>query len=199
MSGAQDEWKDMAVARNNRHNTAFVVGSVLGAVAGAAVALWKTPYTGEELRSKLGSGASHEATGVQTYAAPAPASTGTSGSIKDKVLSGVEKTLAPIVGVELGKTANAGGATPTTMESGDMKVSPEYGSTLLRHPHAWKDGNETTPAAGADSDKIGLNLDKVDAEKWAAAYGTSADTTATTPSTPAAAPAPSDPLIAMTR
>jgi hypothetical protein len=170
----------MAVARNNRHNAAFVVGSVLGAVAGAAVALWKTPYTGEELRAKLtGGGTSHETSGAQTYvASPSPGTTvREQRSIKDKVISGVEKTLAPVVGVELGKTANASG--PTTMDSGEIKVSPEYGTTMLRHPHDWKDDTDSAPSTGAASEKIGLSMDKVDAKEWAAAYGTSADTTAT--------------------
>jgi gas vesicle protein len=254
----------MAVARNNRHNAAFVVGSVLGAVAGAAVALWKTPFTGEELRAKLTGGASHEtATGAQTYVASP--STGTTvreeRSLKDKVISGVEKTLAPVVGVELGKTANASGA--ETLAAGEIKVnaeqgsstrlrrqrswgeeqseattstgseapafglsrdkvdadqwaaaygegakapstssgpgtteatrteaeSTEYGSTLLRHPHAWKDDSGTAATSDTDEPKIGLSMDKVDADQWAAAYGTAADTTATSASTPDAEPA----------
>lgn len=245
----------MAVARNNRHNAAFVVGSVLGAVAGAAVALWKTPYTGEELRTKLTGASAQDGTEVQTYGAPT--STGTTAgeerSIKDKVLSGVEKTLAPIVGVELGKTANDSGT--TTMDSGRMKVSPdygstastgatagtgteklglsvdkvdaekwaqaygtagsstastpsepvktakpeaesaEYGSTLLRHPHAWKDGSETATTGETDDTKLGLSVDKVNADEWAAAYGTSAESTATTPSTPAATPTTTDTTV----
>jgi gas vesicle protein len=255
----------MAVARNNRHNAAFVVGSVLGAVAGAAVALWKTPYTGEELRAKLVGGTSHETTGAQTFVATPSAGTTVreERSLKDKVISGVEKTLAPVVGVELGKTANAGGA--ETLAAGEIKVnaeqgsttrlrrqrswgassedtttsdtdqpriglsmdkvdadewaaaygegasapstssgsattgattteaeSPEYGSTLLRHPHAWKDDSGTTGTSDTDEPKIGLSMDKVDADEWAAAYGTAADTTATSTSTPAAEPASSE-------
>lgn len=38
---------------DQRHNAAFVVGSILGGVAGAAAALWKTPQSGPELRAKL--------------------------------------------------------------------------------------------------------------------------------------------------
>lgn len=186
----------MAVASKNRHNAAFVVGSVIGAVAGAAVALWKTPYSGEELRTKLTGAGAHEGIESQSYAASTStgATAGEGRSIKDKVLSGVEKTLAPIVGVELGKTANGG----TTLDSGDIKVSQGYGTTMLRHPHAWTDGGETSAASGTDSTKLGLSRDKVDAEKWAAAYGTSADTSATTPtapttpSTPAAEPTTSE-------
>lgn len=158
----------MAVASKNRHNAAFVVGSVLGAVAGAAVALWKTPYTGEELRSKISGAGSTESHGAQTYTASPSRGTTTveDRSIKDKVLSGVEKTLAPIVGVELGKTANGSGA--ETPAAGDIKVNAEHGSTMLRHPHAWQ--GDTS----AGDQKLGLSQDKVDAEKWAAAYGTGA-------------------------
>jgi hypothetical protein len=43
---------------------------------------------------------------------------------------------------------------------------------LLRHPHAWKDGGEAGTATGAETGKLGLSRDKVDAEKWAKAYGT---------------------------
>lgn len=173
------------MASNNRHNTAFVVGSVLGAVAGAAVALWKTPYSGEELRTKLGLPG---ATGTTTAQAYTTTTTTAERSLKDKVLSSVEKTLAPVVGVELGKTANTSGATP--MDSGDIQVKADYGTTMLRHPHAWTDGGETT-TAGTGTAKSGLSRDKVDAEKWAKAYGTapsktSAETQVTRPDTPVA-------------
>ncbi len=76
----------------NRHNAAFVVGSVLGGIAGAAVALWKTPYSGAELRSKLTGGTA----------------TGESPRYASRMLSSVEQVLAPVVGVKLGKTANEG-------------------------------------------------------------------------------------------
>ena len=236
------------MARNNRHNTAFVVGSVLGAVAGAAVALWKTPYSGEELRTKLGASGGHETTGTQAYTATPAAGTTTTAtgerSIKDKVLSSVEKTLAPVVGVELGKTAKGSGA--TVMDSGEIRVNtgqpgvatastaggaagtdritgnrakldadkwakaygtsatsaetqvtrpstpvaetttsaetattmkdaaanPEYGTTLLRHPHAWTDGTEKETASGTGTERITGDRGKVDAGKWAEAYGT---------------------------
>lgn len=103
--------KDTAVAKNTRHNTAFVVGSVVGAVTGAAAALWKTPYTGAELRAKLsekapvgGSTAPYSSLSSET---PSESVASTyEPSLKDKVVSKVEETLAPIVGVELGKTAN---------------------------------------------------------------------------------------------
>lgn len=52
MAGTSDNVAQTAKA-GERHNAAFVVGSVLGGVVGAAVALWKAPQTGEELRHKL--------------------------------------------------------------------------------------------------------------------------------------------------
>jgi hypothetical protein len=36
-----------------RHTTAFVVGFVVGGLAGAAVTLWKTPWSGAQLRAML--------------------------------------------------------------------------------------------------------------------------------------------------
>ena len=36
-----------------RHTTAFVVGFVVGGLAGAAVTLWKTPWSGTQLRAML--------------------------------------------------------------------------------------------------------------------------------------------------
>lgn len=44
-----------------RHNAAFVVGSVLGGVVGAAAALWKAPQTGDDLRHRLTSGGGDKA------------------------------------------------------------------------------------------------------------------------------------------
>lgn len=44
---------DPARKTDQRHNGAFVVGSILGGLTGAAVALWKAPRTGKELREKL--------------------------------------------------------------------------------------------------------------------------------------------------
>lgn len=243
------------MAKNNRHNAAFVVGSVLGAVVGAGAALWKTPYTGQELREKL-AGGQKDSSGTNTAAAR-PADSGVSAtsmsatsataserSIKDKVLSSVEKTLAPIVGVELGKTASgsdatvvkdpnikvntgvssdgvgqgesvapdgslglsrdrvdanewaaaySGGAGTATQEqpastteatspSSETKAEQEGG--LLRHPHRWRGYDESSSGdATAGSTKedgtIGLSQDRVDADKWAAAYsgGTGASET----------------------
>lgn len=36
-----------------RHTAAFIVGSMLGGLAGAGLALWKTPMRGEEIRARL--------------------------------------------------------------------------------------------------------------------------------------------------
>lgn len=100
------------MATKKRHNTAFVVGSVIGGLAGAAAALWKTPYSGNELRGKLTSRVqsvgSSRTGGTSITATPQHGQ-----SFKDKMLSKVENTLAPVVGVKLGKTANDGG-TPGT-------------------------------------------------------------------------------------
>lgn len=102
-------------ASKKRHNAAFVVGSVIGGLAGAAAALWKTPYSGEELRHKLTGGgqtaSSSRAQGTVIAATPEHQVQGQ--SFKDKVLSKVESTLAPIVGVQLGKTANDAGSVRT--------------------------------------------------------------------------------------
>lgn len=88
------------MAKKKNGNATFVVGSVLGAVAGAAFALWRTPMSGKELRGKLTPGP--VTAGSSTSAQP-----GT--SFTDKVIGVVEKATAPIVGVELGKTANNSG------------------------------------------------------------------------------------------
>lgn len=113
------------MARKNRHNAAFVFGAVLGGLAGSAAALWKTPYSGEELRAKLAgepsAAASTTVNGeVQTYAATSPAGR----SVKDKVLSTVEQTLAPVVGVQLGKTANNSGSATMDASSHSAASTP---------------------------------------------------------------------------
>ena len=96
------------MARNNRHNAAFVVGAIIGGLAGSAAALWKTPYSGDELRAKL-AGGDPAAAGHKVDTGAPMTTSGQGRSIKDKVLSTVEQTLAPVVGVELGKTANDSG------------------------------------------------------------------------------------------
>ena len=102
----------MAKTRN-RHNAAFVVGSGLGGVAGAAIALWKTPYSGVELRERITGGTSTTTGSGATVTAPGmgAGATGTEPRFSSKLLSSVENTLAPVVGVKLGKTANEGPVT----------------------------------------------------------------------------------------
>lgn len=92
------------MARKNRHNAAFVVGAVVGGLAGAAAALWKTPYSGAELRAQLGGGPNGHAGGGTVAAGRLPEPT-----MMERVISTAENLLAPIVGVELGKTANGSG------------------------------------------------------------------------------------------
>jgi hypothetical protein len=49
VAGRRDE--EAAGLATERHTTAFVVGLVLGGLAGAAVTLWKTPRSGAQLRA----------------------------------------------------------------------------------------------------------------------------------------------------
>lgn len=101
----------MAGQAGQRHNAAFVVGSILGGVIGAAATLWKAPRTGEELRGKLMGGDGTTSTRVSS-ADPVIVRTSASSSsaqFSSKVLSFVERATAPIVGVKLGQTANGSG------------------------------------------------------------------------------------------
>lgn len=88
------------MAKSKNGNKTWIFGAVMGAVAGAAYALWKTPMSGEELRSKLSTGPVNQNETTVSESAHTP-------GVGEKLLSKVEHTLAPIVGVELGKTANA--------------------------------------------------------------------------------------------
>jgi len=92
----------MTPLAGKRHTAAFIVGTVAGGLVGAAMALWKTPHTGDELRSA-----------IATVADPNSAFN-TEPRRSSKVLGAVEYVLAPIVGVELGKTANDSGPIPAT-------------------------------------------------------------------------------------
>lgn len=135
-----------------RHNAAFVVGSILGGVAGAAAALWKTPRSGPELRAQIsqrlggiagsaGSSASMAASKVSkvrvpwnTTTSPGTRSYGSGSGMGGRVLSFVEHATAPIVGVKLGQTANRAGSEHvsgvhsgsrvTTTPTGDPLVAP---------------------------------------------------------------------------
>lgn len=94
----------------NKSNKGMIFGTVLGAVAGAAYAMWKTPMSGQELRGKLSPG---PVNGSSTSSTPATDESVKSAGFTDKVMDVVEHTLAPIVGVDLGKTANNGGPSTT--------------------------------------------------------------------------------------
>ncbi|MGC4190461.1 MAG: hypothetical protein QM589_04405 [Thermomicrobiales bacterium] len=85
-----------------RHTAAFIVGTMAGGLVGAGMALWKTPHTGDELRAA-----------IATVTDPT-SSFNTEPRHSSKLLGAVEYVLAPIVGVELGKTANGSGPIPPT-------------------------------------------------------------------------------------
>lgn len=142
------------MAKKSNGTKALVVGTMLGLVAGAAYALWKTPMSGKELRSKL-SAAATDATGGVTAAGA---------GLGDKVMHVVETKLAPIVGVELGKTANgtqsvetaASETGPITVaepapaaSNGHAEPAAEYGTSSIRAQRfAWgSPAPEATTAA----------------------------------------------------
>lgn len=113
---------------SQRNTGAFVVGSVIGGLVGAAVTLWKTPKSGAELRSGLS--ANREDPDVVTFRA------GEGGIEREQrfsnpVLSFVEKAAAPIVGVELGKLArddpDAMATAPIRQSSADAKAPTPAG------------------------------------------------------------------------
>lgn len=116
---------------SQRNTGAFIAGSVIGGLIGAAVTLWTTPRSGTELRAGL-SGGGGERT---TYRAEGGTVTGER-RFSNPVLSFVEKAAAPIVGVELGKLAkddpNAVSATPVRASSADARPP----STLTAAPQA---------------------------------------------------------------
>lgn len=87
---------------SQRNTGAFIAGSVLGGIAGAAIALWKTPQSGPELRASLSGGERH---GAVTYRAESTTVETADRRFSNPVLGFVEKAAAPIVGVELGKLA----------------------------------------------------------------------------------------------
>ncbi len=134
---------------SQRHNAAFVVGSVLGGLIGAGAALWKAPQTGAELRSKVTgsinaktsrSSTTTESTESVTVVS---SSSGSGASFSSKVLSFVERATAPIVGVKLGRTANgsgpAAGGTVTRIRSDGTTTVNSSGSQA---------GGSTSPSGG---------------------------------------------------
>lgn len=101
---------------DDRHTAAFVVGAVLGGLAGAALTLWKTPQSGAELRAELSQGLNELTGNDQTgrrppLESPIPGRT-TPERLSSRALEYVERAAAPIVGVKLGQTANNSGAEP---------------------------------------------------------------------------------------
>lgn len=125
---------------SQRNTGAFIAGSVLGGVIGAALALWKTPQSGPELRASLSGGERH---GAVTYGS-GDASTADR-RFSNPVLGFVEKATAPIVGVELGKLAKddpqpytapvrASAADARPPETAGETVTVASGSTEVTEP-----------------------------------------------------------------
>jgi gas vesicle protein len=110
------------VAKQKNSNKGWIVGTVLGAIGGAAYALWKTPMSGQQVRSKLVPGSTGHTSATS------------GGGVTGKLMSKLEHTLAPIVGVKLGQTANKTGdaeavrVTETTVYSADSAAT---GSTTV--------------------------------------------------------------------
>lgn len=103
------------MAKQNSGNKMWIAGAVFGAVAGAAYALWKTPMSGEELRGKLSTGPVSQSDTVKTDSVHTP-------NAGDKILGKLEQAMAPIVGVQLGKTAN--GPAPTNGVANGTATEP---------------------------------------------------------------------------
>ncbi len=149
------------MARSSKRNTgAYILGGVIGGAAGAAVTLWKTPKSGEEMRAALAGGLSSSPPTTEPGTSIGASPPATSGRFSNPVLSFVERAAAPIVGVELGKLAKddpeateskpvrsgaadakppAGTTSPQTSR-GDLPVPPEDADTYDEeegsHAHA---------------------------------------------------------------
>lgn len=113
------------MANEKNGNKIWITGAVLGAVAGAAYALWKTPMSGQELRGKMSTGSMEHQDEVLIGTVRTP-------TVGDKILSKIEHTLAPVVGVELGKTANGSRSVNGTVTEPIAAVDP----TPAREPVA---------------------------------------------------------------
>ena len=115
---------------SQRNTGAFIAGSVLGGIIGAAVALWKTPQSGPELRANLSGGERHDAVTYRTGAGDAGT---TDRRFSNPVLGFVEKAAAPIVGVELGKLAKddpQSYTTPVRASSADARPPESAAGTV---------------------------------------------------------------------
>lgn len=161
------------MAKKKSGNKTWIAGAVLGAVAGAAYALWKTPMSGGELRSKL-------APGPVAQRDDAATDTVRTATLGDRILGKVEETLAPIVGVELGKTAN--GPAPLKMKVSEaisvpdgavnqtaeipVVTTPQEENTMTEHEKDPKfKAAEPTPDPGRNTD--GYGSDSIRAKRFA--------------------------------
>lgn len=116
---------------SQRNTGAFIAGSVIGGLIGAAVTLWTTPKSGAELR-----GSGEQSARAAVDAAKASTSgdgTNESNRFSNPVLGFIEKAAAPIVGVDLGKLARDDPESMTTRpvrtSSADAKP-PSAGRTV---------------------------------------------------------------------
>lgn len=152
------------MTKKKNGNKMWIAGAVLGAVAGAAYALWKTPMSGQELRGKLASGPVAQRDDVTTDQTHTP---GTA----DKILSKVEQTLAPLVGVELGKTANgtapSNGAVTDPIEP--VKATPPAQPKTPEAPFKAAKVDQETVAeeVAATSDTAAYGTDTIRAQRFA--------------------------------
>jgi gas vesicle protein len=115
---------------SQRNTGAFIAGSVIGGIVGAAVALWKTPQSGPELRASLSGGERH---GAVTYRTETEVDETAGRRFSNPVLGFVEKATAPIVGVELGKLAKdhpESYAAPVRTSSADARPPETIGETV---------------------------------------------------------------------
>ncbi|MDQ4099978.1 MAG: hypothetical protein M3121_05725 [Chloroflexota bacterium] len=86
-----------------RHGAAFIVGAIIGGIAGAAATLWTTPRSGQELRTRMmGAG---DDSARETTIVIAPKTEGREERLSSRALGLVERVAAPLVGVRLGETA----------------------------------------------------------------------------------------------
>jgi len=115
---------------SQRNTGAFIAGSVLGGMIGAAVALWKTPKSGPELRASL----SGDRAGAVTYGSETATGAVTEHRFASPVLGFVEKATAPIVGVELGKLAKddpKAYTAPVRTSAADARPPSTVGETVV--------------------------------------------------------------------
>ena len=167
------------MANKKNSNKTWVFGAVVGAVAGAAYALWKTPMSGDELRGKLASGPVNQNETAVSDTVHTP-------GVGGKILSKVEHTLAPIVGVELGKTANQNGSVATAQSQPVAKPAASA-------PAATSTGTETAtsseaPDTAAARATAATGSDSIRANRFA--WGEPAPEVATEVAQPAATASP---------